>query len=147
MRGLANAKAIVTEARSWVGTPYRHQASTKGQGCDCLGLVRGIWRNTIGAEPTTAPSYSSDWGEVGDEETILNAAEDYFIPIKLENVMPGHLIVFRWKPMAIAKHLGIVTTDQHFIHAYDRTGVVETTLGPFWRKRIVAAFRFPENIK
>ena len=36
--------AIVAEARAWIGTPYRHQASLKGIGCDCLGLLRGIWR-------------------------------------------------------------------------------------------------------
>ena len=35
---------IVAEARAWIGTPYRHQASLKGVGCDCLGLVRGVWR-------------------------------------------------------------------------------------------------------
>ena len=36
--------AIVAEARAWIGTRYRHQASVKGVGCDCLGLVRGVWR-------------------------------------------------------------------------------------------------------
>jgi cell wall-associated NlpC family hydrolase len=25
---------IVAQARSWLGTPYRHQASLKGVGCD-----------------------------------------------------------------------------------------------------------------
>ena len=35
---------ILSEARDWLGTPYRHQASLKGAGCDCLGLVRGVWR-------------------------------------------------------------------------------------------------------
>ena len=37
-------KIVIAEARSWIGTPYRHQASLKGVGCDCLGLVRGVWR-------------------------------------------------------------------------------------------------------
>jgi NlpC/P60 family putative phage cell wall peptidase len=35
---------IGAEARAWIGTPDRHQASLKGMGCDCLGLVRGVWR-------------------------------------------------------------------------------------------------------
>jgi hypothetical protein len=39
---------IVAETRAWIGTPYRHQASLKGVGCDCLGLVRGVWRAVIG---------------------------------------------------------------------------------------------------
>jgi len=48
--------AIVAEARSWIGTRYRHQGSLKGVGCDCLGLVRGVWRNCIGAEPELPPT-------------------------------------------------------------------------------------------
>ena len=42
---------IVAETRGWIGTPYRHQASLKGVGCDCLGLVRGVWRACVGDEP------------------------------------------------------------------------------------------------
>ena len=41
---LISRRAILTEARDWIGTPYQHQASLKGAGCDCLGLVRGVWR-------------------------------------------------------------------------------------------------------
>jgi len=41
---------IVAEARRWIGTPYRHQASLIGVGCDCLGLVRGIWRAVVGRD-------------------------------------------------------------------------------------------------
>ncbi|MEM1422329.1 MAG: peptidase P60, partial [Pseudomonadota bacterium] len=35
---------IAYEASRWIGTPYRHQASLRGVGCDCLGLLRGVWR-------------------------------------------------------------------------------------------------------
>jgi len=41
--------AIVTEARRWIGTPYVHQGSLCGAGSDCLGLIRGIYRATLGA--------------------------------------------------------------------------------------------------
>ena len=55
--------AIVAAARSWIGTPYRHQASLKGVGCDCLGLLRGVWRDVVGDEPERPPAYSRDWAE------------------------------------------------------------------------------------
>jgi cell wall-associated NlpC family hydrolase len=29
---------IIAAARSWIGTPYCHQASLKGVGCDCSGF-------------------------------------------------------------------------------------------------------------
>ena len=51
---------IVAEARAWIGTPYRHQGSLKGIGCDCLGLVRGVWRAVAGAEPEAVPAYAPD---------------------------------------------------------------------------------------
>ncbi len=46
---------IIAEARSWIGTPYRHQASLKGVGCDCLGLVRGVGGAIAGAEAGPGP--------------------------------------------------------------------------------------------
>ena len=46
---------IVREARTWLGTPYLHQASVRGAGCDCLGLVRGVWRALYGREPEAVP--------------------------------------------------------------------------------------------
>ena len=45
------ADAIVAEALAWLGTPYRHQGARKGVGCDCLGLVRGVWRAVYGDNP------------------------------------------------------------------------------------------------
>ncbi len=53
---------IATAARGWIGTPYRHQASLKGVGADCLGLMRGVWREIYGGEPETVPAYSAGLG-------------------------------------------------------------------------------------
>ena len=47
---------IVMIARTWAGTPYHHQASTKGVGTDCLGLVRGVYREIYRAEPAMMPN-------------------------------------------------------------------------------------------
>jgi NlpC/P60 family putative phage cell wall peptidase len=46
---------IVAIARGWLGTPYRHQASLKGVGCDCLGLVRGVYAEAYGRPAATGP--------------------------------------------------------------------------------------------
>lgn len=51
---------VLAAARDWIGTPYRHQASVKGEGADCLGLVRGLWREMLGEEPEHPPAYGSD---------------------------------------------------------------------------------------
>ncbi len=43
--------AVVAAARKYIGTPYHHQAALCGAGCDCLGLIRGVWRDLYGSEP------------------------------------------------------------------------------------------------
>ena len=65
---------IIAEARAWIGTPYRHQASLKGVGCDCLGLVRGVWRALHGGEPERTPAYAPDWAEASGVEALAQAA-------------------------------------------------------------------------
>ncbi len=58
---------------------------------------------------------------------------------------PGALVLFRMKPRAIAKHVGILTGPDTFLHAYERLGVIEEPLTPFWRRRIAFAFLFPQR--
>lgn len=64
----------VVLARAWIGTPYVHQASCRGGGCDCLGLLRGVWREALGEEPEAVPPYSADWSEPQGDEALLRAA-------------------------------------------------------------------------
>ncbi|WP_040452200.1 NlpC/P60 family protein [Roseibium alexandrii] len=134
---------VVDLARGWTGTPYHHQASLKGIGCDCLGLVRGVWRELYGQEPETPPAYSPDWGQVSADETLLAAAKRHFAPVALDRLEPGHLVIFRMLPKAIAKHCGIVSGDSRMIHALEGTGVCEVTLDDFWIRRAAEGFELP----
>ena len=61
-------------ARDWIGTPYRHQASCAGAGADCLGLIRGVWRQLYGHEPAAVPAYTPDWSEAQRDERLWRAA-------------------------------------------------------------------------
>lgn len=134
--------AIVAAARGWIGTPYHHQASTRAAGCDCLGLVRGVWREVVGQEPEAAPPYSPDWAEASGGETLLAAAARHFVPA--ERVAVGSVVVFRWRAGMPAKHVGIATEPGRLLHAYDSVGrVVETTFSTAWQRRIAAIFDFP----
>lgn len=141
------ADKVIAAARGWIGTPYHDQASVKGAGCDCLGLVRGIWREVIGPEPVAAPAYSRDWGEVGAREVLVDALRAFAIEIPVAEAKPGALVVFRMRRQALAKHIGILSGPARFIHAYDRLGVIEEPLTGAWRGRIVHAFRFPRPRK
>lgn len=134
---------IVAAARAWIGTPYQHQASCRGAGCDCLGLLRGIWRELYGVEPCKVPAYTPDWGEVDGSEPLLCAATDLLCPVQV--LAPGDVIVMRMRARGPAKHLGIFGPNQTFIHAYSGRGVVESPLTPAWARRIAGRFRFPDR--
>lgn len=136
--------AIVAEARTWLGTPYRHQASTRGAGCDCFGLIRGVWRAFYGAEPEAIPPYSRDWGSVTGKEAMIASARRHLVEVEPGAIQPGDVVVFRFRRGSVAKHAGIVSEPGRFIHAQEHVPVSEVALSDWWRRRIVAAFAFPD---
>ncbi|HBD91446.1 MAG TPA: peptidase [Gemmobacter sp.] len=139
---------VVAEARRWIGTPYQHQCSVQGAGCDCLGLVRGIWRAVIGAEPEAMPAYTQDWAEPSGQEVLLAAALRWLLPQPA--AAAGDVLLFRMRDGSIAKHLGIAAetgASASFIHAYTGHGVIESPLSGPWARRIVARFAFPEGTR
>ncbi|KIC25345.1 MULTISPECIES: peptidase [unclassified Leisingera] len=98
---------VVEAARGWIGTPYVHQASCKGAGCDCLGLIRGLWRELLGAEPELPPAYTMDWSEPQGAEALWQAAARHLAAKPLQDAAPGDVILFRMREGSVAKHLGV----------------------------------------
>ena len=142
--------AALEAARGWVGTPYRHQASFRGEGADCLGLIRGVWREVIGPEPEVLPPYSPDWAEAGGAETLLMAARRWLIEIDVDAAQPGDVLLFRMRADAPVKHCGILSAvgppEPRLIHAYWGRSVIESWMGDWWLKKRAAAFTWPERI-
>ena len=139
---------ILSEARKWVGTPYRHQASVCGAGADCLGFLRGVWRGCVGDEPEAIPAYSADWAELTGEDTLIQAARRHLVEIPVGRAREGDVLLFRMAAGVPAKHCAIVSlcegaTARRILHAYWGRGVTETRLVPWWSRRIAAAFSFP----
>jgi NlpC/P60 family putative phage cell wall peptidase len=135
---------IIAEARSWIGTPYQHQASLKGVGCDCLGLVRGVWRAIYQAEPERPPPYSRDWAEVDGRETLAEAAERHMTAIAITDISHGELLLFAMMAQCPAKHCAILVAPDRMVHALESHPVAEVSFVPWWRNRLRFAFAFPE---
>lgn len=150
------SQRAVAVARLWIGTPYRHQTSCLGAGCDCLGLIRGIWRDLYSTEPESVPAYSMDWSEPQGEERLWQAALRHLVVKPREVAAPGDVLLFRMRSGAVAKHLGVQSyrstgrQDEGqmpaFIHAYSGHGVRENALTSCWQRRIVARFSFPAEL-
>jgi NlpC/P60 family putative phage cell wall peptidase len=134
---------IVAEAMTWLETPYVHQASTKGVGTDCLGLVRGVYRQFYGEEPVVVPPYTADWHGADGEEPLLSAAEQYLHEQPADGLVGGNVVLFRMVPAGPAKHMGILTDEDSFIHAYAGRKVCQSWLGRWWAARIAGLYAFP----
>jgi NlpC/P60 family putative phage cell wall peptidase len=140
---------IAELARTWIGTPYVHQASAIGAGTDCLGLLRGIWRAVYGSEPCAIPPYSMDWSEAGAREDLMQAADTWLIRKAAQDAARGDVLLFRMRVGAVAKHLGIVGeigASPTFIHAYSGHGVIESPLSDPWARKIAARYQFPAKV-
>lgn len=125
---------IVETARGWVGTPYRHLSATKGAGCDCLGLIRGVWAEVYSVLPEV-PNYRAD---TRDHRDLLAVAEARLARTPMG---AGAIVLFRLG--SVPRHCGIMTGPGRFIHAQERIGVVEANLTEGWAKRVVGCFAFP----
>lgn len=132
---------IVAAAREWVGTPYRHRAATLGAGCDCLGLLVGVWRTVYGTEPPELPNYRADWRDASHAGELQALAETWLRP----GVMtPGAVVLFRMGASVLPRHCGVLVGEGRFVHAQERLGAVEANLTDGWRRRVAGVFAFPE---
>lgn len=132
--------AVVRSAREWIGTPYHHQQSVVGVGADCLGLVRGVWRDVVGPEVEDIPNYSSSW-KTGGADVLLRALRRHMEPVF--GASAGRVLAFRYKQGLPVSHVAIATSASTMIHAYHARAVMEVEFSPWWLRRCVGAFEFP----
>ncbi|MBL4757036.1 MAG: C40 family peptidase [Rhizobiales bacterium] len=136
---------IIATARHWIGTPYCHGASIQGVGCDCLGLIRGLYCDFFGGLPGTLPPYGTDWAEASRADLLAHGLQTYLEQKPIADAEVGDILLFRLKPDGFARHAAILSSPDQMIHAWERSPVCEVSLGRFWRKRLVDVFSFPEK--
>ncbi|MBU2993696.1 NlpC/P60 family protein [Octadecabacter sp. 1_MG-2023] len=139
---------LVSAARGWIGTPYVHQAARRGAGCDCLGLLRGVWAEVSGAPVLAVPPYTPDWSEPQGDEVLWRGAAKHLHRKAKTDAAVGDVLLFRMRQGSVAKHVGMqaeVGPCPTFIHAYQGHGVRESALTSPWERRLVARFAFPER--
>lgn len=134
--------AIIQIAREWLGTPFHHQGRVKGVGCDCIGLVIGV-AEEAGIEISRHDE--RNYSMLPDGKKLKAALDKYLMPIDIEDISGGDILLMKFNKQP--QHVGIVV-DAHcgglgIIHCYMKArGVVEHGLDDYWRKKIVACYRF-----
>lgn len=137
----ANARRqALLAARGWIGTPYVLGAALRGAGCDCVGLIRGVWSDITGDPPPPPPPWRQDWAN-SNARPLVVAARKYLHPIPLDAAAPGDAVVLRLDGTRDA-HCGILADDGNFIHALEDHGVVCVPFDAY-RPGLSFAARFP----
>ncbi|MDD2870298.1 peptidase P60 [Neomegalonema sp.] len=139
-----NPDRVIAEARLWIGTPYVHGQASRGAGCDCLGLLRGVWRALYGEEPEPCPPYAPDWAAAG-RDTLHEAADRWLAPAEEG---PGAVALFRLGSGPVANHCAILSGEGRLIHATNARAihpprVLEAPMGVAMTRRAVGFWRFP----
>lgn len=139
---LADREAILAEAVRWIGTPYCHQASRRGVGADCLGLIVGIW-NALAMTPLDLPRHDQrSWAQHADGEPLLDGLRQFLIEKPAATAEPGNVLALRWRSHWPASHLAVLMDDGTIVHAYEGGRVVRSNLAP-WASHLAACFAFP----
>lgn len=133
---------IIQEARTWIGTPYLHQQSSKNVATDCIGLIKSIYEH-FEEVVIEVPTYSYDWGDANGNEDLLTEASKLLVSIPLSEAQAGDVVGVRWRKGRVVKHAMILTSPTTAIHSYYKSGVVEINLNKWWTDKFAVAYKFP----
>ncbi len=137
----ADASAIVAEARSWLGVPWRHQGRDRS-GIDCGGLIVRV------AHALELSQY--------DTSNYARRAKDFqflehfraglgMASVRMSEVRPGDVVIF--VDRASPCHCGFYTLQEgapSFVHAHAlRRQVIEERFVGEWRAAAKFVFRWP----
>ena len=138
---MATRTQILTEARTWIGTPYHHQGRCKGAGADCVGVVLGVARSLqVSSFNTTA------YGRYPKGEQLRQLLHEHAVFVANDTPwLPAQIALMRFD--SEPQHLGILSgkpDDLYLIHAYSNLGkAAEHRLADVWRARVLERFEFP----
>jgi NlpC/P60 family putative phage cell wall peptidase len=142
---MTDPRDVITEARTWLGTRFHHQAQVKGHGCDCVGLVLGAaepfgWR----PDPEQWKQFRN-YARVPNPQKMLKALNLFMLPVT-KDLQIGDVFYMEWK-RALPTHVAIVAEFNGvptLIHALAEAGsVVENHFVDPWPGRVHSAWRYP----
>jgi NlpC/P60 family putative phage cell wall peptidase len=142
--------AVVAEARSWIDTPYRHQASLKGVGCDCGGLIRGVGEaaGVLSIDPLVWKRVGN-YGRMPNPNRVRETLELFLTEIDAAAAGEGDIVWLAWRE-ELPMHLALLASGPNgptLIHALADVGpqgrVVEHGFVAEWPGRADSWWRYP----
>jgi len=135
---------IITEARTWLGVPWRHQGRDR-IAIDCAGLLESVGNNT-GAISYKGPV---DYRRESDGfRFLLHFAKAGCREKSVAEARDGDILIFMVERGALPRHCGLRSTKNgrpHVIHSYGAPAwkkVLEDDLAKF-PLPLVACWQYP----
>lgn len=124
-------------ARSYLGTPFKHQGRLPGVGLDCVGVIVCAYK-AAGYEVQDSKGYS----RYPINGVLMRIILEQVNPISRTEMVPGDFMAFAFR--GEPQHLAMVTQLEplYIIHSYAEAGkVVEHGLGDTWEQRLRGCYR------
>lgn len=124
---------IVAEARAWIDTPFHWQASVKGRGCDCKGLIWGVARE-LGL--TEADAFHARLANYASVDVALLRAGLRSVFDEVAEMRPADVLLL--KIGGQPRHLAFYAGGGRMIHTYGKgpSRVLEVPMGHAWREAV-----------
>lgn len=143
-------------ARAMIGTPFRHQGRTPGQGVDCIGTVvlALMGAGWFPSNPVTA--LRNDYGRVPDPSVLLEAITGEAARVDYGSTVPGDLLLLCWDGKKLPQHIAMVSRvdfdgsdgtspKRYMIHTHQTIGqVAEHWIDPAWPPKLWGCYRLKE---
>jgi cell wall-associated NlpC family hydrolase len=121
----ADRERVIAEAKTWIGTPWHHEARVKGAGVDCVMLLCEVYERAGVLSHVVPDHYSPDVMLHRGHEVVLPYLENYGFEVESPEI--GDVVVYHFARSY--SHAGIYVGNAEIIHAYrPMRGVVRTSM-------------------
>jgi cell wall-associated NlpC family hydrolase len=134
-------EALVVEACSWLGTPFRANAALKGAGVCCHLFVAEVFM-AIGAVARQAFPQADPNHAVAQRDSLIEPFMACFPGVAEVSGPPAPGDILGFKIGGCTHHLAIALRGEEMIHAVRRHGVMLNRWDdPMWAKRLTRVWR------
>jgi len=135
---IMDSQKIIDAARACIDTPFHHQGRVPGTGLDCIGLVV-VALSAAGMDVRDRQDYSVR----PDGNKLVEAIVEHGGRV-VDCIAPADILLFRYDGQP--QHVAIATSENTMIHSFAPVGrVVETSVGAYWKRRLLRIYRFIEG--
>lgn len=105
---------VITEARTWIGTPYHHEARVKGAGADCGQFPLAAYEAAGIIPHVDVPHYPPDFALHSDDPWYERIIRQF--ATEVEQPEPADFAIWQWGKTY--SHGAIVVSWPVIIHAW-----------------------------